>query len=322
MRAVTLFILIVTCISCRYRCEFCTPADYRAEMRILVSDISSYAKHKNTNFIIVPQNGIELITNNGLPDGELSYEYIEAMDGHGQEDLHFGYYKDDEATPMEELNYLSAFLNRSLDLGKTILVTDYCDGDLHVNEAFRQCEEAGFILFAADERDLSSIPSLPGKPFRENSDNIHELNQVHNFLYLLNQKNYPLKSDFISAVTSSSYDLLIMDLFGEDGSTYTAQEVEDLKVKANGGSRLILCYLSIGEAEDYRYYWNSDWNDDEPEWLGEENPDWEGNYKVRYWYDEWKNILYGTSSAYLDKIISSGFDGVYLDIIDAFEYWE
>jgi len=56
--------------------------------------------------------------------------------------------------------------------------------------------------------------------------------------------------------------------------------------------------------------------------LEEENPNWEGNYKVRYWEPEWQDIIYGNDSSYLKKILDAGFDGVYLDIIDAFEYFE
>ena len=97
---------------------------------------------------------------------------------------------------------------------------------------------------------------------------------------------------------------------------------EVLKIKLNGGSRLIIAYMSIGEAEDYRYYWDSDWNNTPPSWLEEENPNWEGNFKVRYWEAEWKGIIYGNDSSYLKKILDAGFDGVYLDIIDAFEYFE
>ena len=54
-----------------------------------------------------------------------------------------------------------------------------------------------------------------------------------------------------------------------------------------------------------------------PCWLARTNPDWEGNYKVQYWSEDWQQIVL----AYLDRIIADGFDGVYLDIIDAFEYW-
>jgi len=89
-----------------------------------------------------------------------------------------------------------------------------------------------------------------------------------------------------------------------------------------GGKRLVIAYMSIGEAEEYRYYWKDEWESDPPSWLKEENRDWEGNYKVEYWDPDWQGIIYGSTDAYLDKIVDKGFDGVYLDIIDAFEYFE
>ena len=45
----------------------------------------------------------------------------------------------------------------------------------------------------------------------------------------------------------------------------------------------MIAYSSIGEAEDYRYYWRAEWEDDVPTWLAAENKDWKGNFKVRYW---------------------------------------
>ena len=80
--------------------------------------------------------------------------------------------------------------------------------------------------------------------------------------------------------------------------------------------------MSIGEAEDYRYYWDSDWEPGHPSWIEEENPDWPGNYKVKYWNSSWQDIIYGNGDSYLQKILDQGFDGVYLDIIDAYEYFE
>ena len=80
--------------------------------------------------------------------------------------------------------------------------------------------------------------------------------------------------------------------------------------------------MSIGEAEDYRYYWQSSWKIGSPDWIEKENPDWEGNYKVKYWEKGWQDIIYGNNDSYLKKILDTGFDGVYLDIIDAFEYFE
>jgi cysteinyl-tRNA synthetase, unknown class len=58
-----------------------------------------------------------------------------------------------------------------------------------------------------------------------------------------------------------------------------------------------------------------------PQWLDPENPDWPGNFMVRYWDADWQSLLFGNRKAYLDRILAAGFDGVYLDGIDAFERW-
>ena len=112
-----------------------------------------------------------------------------------------------------------------------------------------------------------------------------------------------------------------MDYFFND-EEFTALDIITLKTKNNSGTRLVISYMSIGEAENYRYYWKDDWKNNPPNWLEHENPNWEGNYKVRYWHKEWQSIIYGNDNSYLKKIIDAGFDGVYLDIIDAFEYFE
>ncbi|MGQ9708740.1 MAG: hypothetical protein ACUVUR_07715 [bacterium] len=43
---------------------------------------------------------------------------------------------------------------------------------------------------------------------------------------------------------------------------------------------------------------------------------------LRYWEKGWQSIIYGNDSSYLKKILDAGFDGVYLDVVDAFEYFE
>lgn len=95
--------------------------------------------------------------------------------------------------------------------------------------------------------------------------------------------------------------------------------LEALQRKPDGGARLVLAYLSIGEAEDYRSYWQRGWQVSPPAWLGAENPDWPGNYAVQYWDPQWQRLIMGTPDAYLDRIVAAGFDGLYLDRIDAFD---
>ncbi|MET0440150.1 MAG: MJ1477/TM1410 family putative glycoside hydrolase [Devosia sp.] len=122
-------------------------------------------------------------------------------------------------------------------------------------------------------------------------------------------------------VADSPYDLMVID-YARDGSAeqaFSRSDVMAMKRRPDGGSRIVLAYLSIGEAEDYRFYWNRNWQASAPSWLGKENPDWPGNYAVRYWDTAWQDVILGGPEAYLDRIIAAGFDGVYLDRIDAFD---
>ena len=127
---------------------------------------------------------------------------------------------------------------------------------------------------------------------------------------------YWLQAADIGQLVQAPYDLMVIDYSsdGTDEGAYTAQEIQRVR---NSG-KTVLAYLSIGEAEDYRFYWEENWRDGNPAFVGAENPDWEGNYKVKYWTEDWWPTVL---QPYLDRIISAGFDGVYLDIIDAYDYW-
>ncbi|MDF1546996.1 MAG: endo alpha-1,4 polygalactosaminidase [Bacteroidales bacterium] len=321
-----LYFLIIASIftSCGGDEESLVPegTDLRQEMRNFVIGISQSAKATKASFVIIPQNGVELVSSNGEEDGPLNTAYLNAIDGHGQEDLFFGYVNDNQATPADDNTYLRAFLDRSNAEGNTILVTDYCSTPANMDVSYSQNNTAGYISFAADERELNQIPVYPSPIYNENNATVTSLSQVKNFLYLINPDNYVSKAAFISAVIATNYDLLIMDLFFSDGTEFTSAEINQLKDKANGGKRMVISYMSIGEAEDYRYYWQTSWNTSKPSWMDAVNPDWPGNYKVKYWDQEWQAIIYGNTNSYLQKILDADFDGVYLDIIDAFEYYE
>jgi cysteinyl-tRNA synthetase, unknown class len=295
--------------------------DFRQEMRNFVSEISGYAKASNTDFIIIPQNGQELVTQNGEGDGNPLTAYLDTIDGVGREDLFFGYYNDDKATPADKCNDMLDFLAICKAHGVEVLVTDYCSTHSKMDDSYSQNTSRQFISFAAPDRGLNQIPDYPVHPINENANAIKKLTEAKNFLYLLDPSRFGSKDAMIEQIAATNYDVLIIDLFFNENAL-SAVDIKSLREKANGGSRLVISYMSIGEAENYRFYWQDIWDKNRPDWLEAENPDWEGNYKVRYWDAAWKNIIYGSSSAYLDRILSAGFDGVYLDIIDAFEYFE
>jgi len=295
--------------------------DYKQEMRDFVKGISQYGKSKNPDFIVIPQNGNELVTLTGDCEGRADTSYLNAIDGVGREDLFYGYYTDNELTPIDETEYLVFFLDICEEKGVEVLTADYCWDIDKIDDSYRKNELKNYISFAAPDRELKVIPEYPSILYNENDLDINSLSEAKNFLLLLNPENFSNKNEFIRALKETNYDVIIMDMFFDD-LEFTADEINQLKRKKNGGKRLVISYLSIGEAEKYRYYWNSSWQIGNPSWLDGENPEWNENFKVKYWNNDWQKIIYGEDDSYLMKIIHAGFDGVYLDIIDAFEYFE
>ncbi|MBX9924862.1 MAG: endo alpha-1,4 polygalactosaminidase [Hyphomicrobiaceae bacterium] len=156
-------------------------------------------------------------------------------------------------------------------------------------------------------------------------------------------------------------DMLVVD-HSSDGSPkceLSAADVAALKKRPGKPDRLVLAYLSIGEAEDYRFYWNESWitrsipqpperpdlpcntpdpawtaymaklrevkvarTELAPPWLADQNDTWRGNFIVKFWEPSWRAILMGSPDAYLDRIVAAGFDGVYLDRVDVYETWK
>lgn len=127
---------------------------------------------------------------------------------------------------------------------------------------------------------------------------------------------YWLQNIRLDELEGAPFDLVVID-YSRDGSSRGAFSASEIKALREEG-KTVLAYLSIGEAEEYRFYWDKHWRVGDPSFIGQENPEWPGNYKVKYWDpDWWEKAL----KPYLDRILLVGFDGVYLDLIDAYYYW-
>jgi cysteinyl-tRNA synthetase, unknown class len=132
---------------------------------------------------------------------------------------------------------------------------------------------------------------------------------------------YQLQDLDLGRAAASPFDLLVID-YSKDGSEearLTPAEIERLKRKPDGGRRIVLAYVSVGEAESYRPYWDASWKRDKPHWLLRESRDWPENYSVCFWDPGWQRLICGSADAYLDRVQAQGFDGVYLDKCDVFE---
>lgn len=169
------------------------------------------------------------------------------------------------------------------------------------------------------------------------------LSQIKYWAYQIQDISRPGAVDELG---NTHYDMLVLeptrtDWSSDDKNFDTKGMVEKLKnTKASDGThrKLIIAYIDIGEAEDWRWYWkwSKEWPQGEPrpadwpDYIVTHDPDgWEGNYPVAHWDDRWKDIIiygrnqdsspYGDYNSVLDEVIRDGFDGIYLDWVEGFE---
>ncbi len=75
----------------------------------------------------------------------------------------------------------------------------------------------------------------------------------------------------LDAVARSDLDLIVLDPIVEGDRLQIAAD-SPLRRKPGGARRLVFAYLSVGEAESYRPYWQASWRTEPPQWLGPEIP--------------------------------------------------
>lgn len=280
------------------------------KMQTFVANIATQARSTHPDFIIIPQNGIELAFNELDASNGINATYFNAIDGMGLEGLFFG-----ENTDVEDDRLKMA---QKLVASKPILVADY----LNNNELFASAVEKAllnhFICFPrlSGNYDYTSIPDTI---LSENAQDIYQINMIKNYLYLISDTQFGSKQDYLSALQNTNYDLLIIDLFFR-GASLTKDDVAQLKQKANGANRLVIAYMNIGAAEKYRYYWKEDWKIHHPNWLKKNYDGYTNEIWVKFWNKDWQNIIYKNQDSYLHRVINAGFDGVYLDNVEAYYY--
>jgi cysteinyl-tRNA synthetase len=124
------------------------------------------------------------------------------------------------------------------------------------------------------------------------------------------------------ALASSAYDLLVVEPTG----TYREAARFDMKdlvrrLKEGRRDRIVLAYLLLGEADSHRTYWGKDWREPgkgrpgTPDFLLKPDPDgWKDTYVVDFTDARWQDLV----RADLRAIMAAGFDGLYLDWLEAY----
>lgn len=278
------------------------------KMQEFVISISKYAKKQKSDFLIIPQNGIELAFFEVNPAKEVHNEYLNAIDGFGIEELFY----DHEFKPDDyRINILRKVADR-----KRIFVSEVVQDSLNIQDAITRNSDEGFIPFIRSKENYH-YGQIPKFLVHENSKGISHVDDIKNYLYLINNSNFDTKAEYLKSLRNNNADLLIIDLYYLSFQL-TPQDVQSLKVKSNGAKRKVIAYLNIGAAENWRDYWNSDWKLNKPRWLKKKYPGYDNEILVEFWHPTWQKIIFQGKDSYLQKIIDTDFDGVYLDNVEAY----
>ena len=147
-------------------------------------------------------------------------------------------------------------------------------------------------------------------------NHIPELDEVTHWFYYI---DVDLSDASLVQIVESTYDMVVIDFISSESNNtdYLLAEAIERMHQAEH-PKLVIAYIDIGQAEDFRSYWDPEWSIGDPEWIIGLDPDgWEGNYPVAFWWEDYREIWVG-EGGYLDGIIETGFDGIYLDWVEAY----
>lgn len=299
--------------------EVSQPSSYEVAIIDLIADLSVYAKEQNPNFAMVTNGGYGLYQPDSPVSEDSRVKLTSSIDGALVESVFYGWNNQmNRATPEATTKEMLSALGYARASGVLPMNMEYCNRKEIQTQAAQKSKKVRTVWFNANTRDLKKIPPLVEQ--RVNRKNVTRLSQIRNFMALLDTDDFKSRNDYLSQLQETDYDLIFIDLFFQN-EPLTKKEVDSLKKKKNGGKRMVCAYMSIGEAETYRDYWQASWYRDPPVWICDVNEDWKDNYKVMYWLKPWRDILFGSDNSYLDRILKADFDGVYLDVVDAYEYF-
>ncbi|MBU0671143.1 MAG: endo alpha-1,4 polygalactosaminidase [Patescibacteria group bacterium] len=142
------------------------------------------------------------------------------------------------------------------------------------------------------------------------------LGEVDFWAYQL--QNADNKKSF-NKLIDSKFDLIVLEP-ADIGSKKKLKRLKNSDGSKSGIRKRAAAYVNIGEAEDWRWYWQEDWKIGDPEFILTDDPDgWSGNFPVAFWHEEWKDIIIYEKDSVLNRVLDKGFDGIYMDWVLAYD---
>lgn len=363
--------------------------NFREDWRGTVVELSTYAKSRKRDFIVLARGGVELAVKGDreaeweelrdpegktfekrLPVGTVFRTYLKALDGIVLDGLFCGpdafgkplvqaikerteldrLIADEKARgiqrppvpapygpfsidPKEELRR-AAEVRRAAEReerqrrmvyaleamrqeGRRVLSIENCKNQKDVDAAYAASDRDRVLSYAAV--DLEQLNTLPkGHPRAENADPVASITAARNWLPLLRADRFGTKAEWVMAMERTNHDALLIDVAHRGADGLTKDEVARLKYKQLGAPRLVLAVLPVGKAYDWRWYWKKGWEAGNPPFLFAPDADDPGSFVASMADPQWKELL----GKYITGIIDLGFDGVVLDDLDTYLWFE
>ena len=299
--------------------------DFREEMRKFVQAISTYARQQKPGFLIIPQNGLELLMKQEA-DNETrqapARTYMLSIDAVLVDGLFYGVPEVDKPVPEERRQPLLSLTEEARRARLPVLAMDYARDTAAVSDAYRQLSAKGLIPFVAGGTglELNRIPGSGLTPWGANPNSVVSLAGVRNFVYIRDSSGFGRQDEFALKMHDTNFDLVVVDVF-HGRQILSKQAVQTLRYKKLGARRLVLAYVNIGSAASYRYYWQNNWAPGAPNWIKEPIPGEPDRYQIAFWDPAWQAIIYGNAQSYISGIIDMGFDGAVLDDLSVYRYF-
>lgn len=201
--------------------------------------------------------------------------------------------------------------------GRAILSIENCKAQKDVDAAYKAAARDRVLTYAAvNDEDLTKLQK--GHPVGENAQPVVAVTGARNWMPLLRADRFGNKATWLMAMERTNHDAMLIDVAHRGSDPLTKDEVKKLRFKELGAPRLMLAVLPIGKAYDWRWYWKRGWEAGNPPFLFAPDGDDPGSFITDVSDPQWKELL----GKYLAGIMDLGFDGVVLDDLDTYLWFE
>ncbi|KAF0114831.1 MAG: extracellular endo alpha-1 4 polygalactosaminidase or related polysaccharide hydrolase-like [Rhodospirillaceae bacterium] len=287
--------------------------NFRALMRDVVITLADHARGRDPRFLVLVRGGLALIERrqeevaleeihagmpeDRLPAGTVLQHYLQTLNGLVLDDFHCA-----ATIPRPEPSPSLRAAVRAQ--GVHLMTIEHCP------DARQRAANAGTVSFI--ESDPLHQAQGVAAPWGENADAVESLSRVRTMSVLGDLHGLLSRAEWIKRVGDTNDDLLIVTPILQDRQFLSRQDIESLRLKKVGTRRLVLARLNVGQA----------FGDDGPppqegmNWL--EAPRADGSRPARYWHPVWRQWIGARFAALMDL----GFDGVMLEGVEAFTFFE